>query len=189
MRLDAIRKLVCVTVLAAVLSAGTAFAEVSPAGYDSFKNALGFFGGTISVTSGAYGLQYQRWFDGGIGVQFTGGGSYNPSVSYPAMDYSANTTLLWSVYGQDFSRWLGGRLYLWAMAGHHGRFDYNYSLPKGDSPPVAEFVPTAFAGVGIGIETILFEHFSIPLQFGYSGEFPFKPSIGFSFGGGLRYRY
>jgi hypothetical protein len=43
------------------------------------------------------------------------------------------------------------------------------------------------AGLGIGYEIVLFRHFSLPLQFGYQVEWPFR--VDFCFSGGLRYRY
>ena len=149
--------------------------------YDSFANALGMYG-TTGAGNVMGGLHYQRWFNR-FGVQFTAGGMYNPEATFETtLDYSALLDGLWTVYGNTFSNFLSGRLYLWGEIGHHGFLPakYNYDEKTGSQTIKTDpFAANGIAGFGIGIETILFEHFS----------FPVKPVLAFSVGGGIRYRY
>jgi len=47
----------------------------------------------------------------------------------------------------------------------------------------------AMLGIGFGFDFMLFDHISIPLQFGFEGEFPNEISAGFCIGTGIRYRF
>ena len=150
---------------------------------NTFANALGFYAASIGASSGLYGLHYQHWA-GDFGFQITGGGTYTPNYYFSGgslLDYSVALEGLWTVYGGEYVRDIAGRLYLWAMGGHHGYLD--------DTDDTQNFVVNFTSGLGIGIETILYQHFSIPIEFGYTAEFPTETSFGFSFGAGLRYRY
>lgn len=154
---------------------------------NDFQNALGLYGSTLAGNAGG-GLHYQRWA-GRLGFQITAGGVFSPNESMGrTLSYSAVAEGLWSVYGNTFTNWLSGRLYLWASAGHHG---YISSLDdyRDENLDDETFVPNGIGGFGIGIETVLFQHFSFPFQFGYTAEFPTNPMIGFSTSGGLRYRF
>lgn len=162
--------------------------------YDAFNNALGMFASVIP-NGGAYGLHYQHWFNK-FGFQITGGGFFDPDNTWGStLDYSVLLEGLYSVYGNSFSEQIAGRLYTWTALGHHG-FKPDNTISRLDNT-LKDFVyeeddsyyPNILAGLGIGIEFILFEHFSFPMQFGYMGEFPFKPGFGFSGGTGIRYRY
>ena len=162
--------------------------------YDAFNNALGMY--ICAIPNGAsYGLHYQHWFNR-LGFQITGGGFYTPDNKVGStLDYSVTAEGLFTVYGNSFSEQLAGRLYTWVALGHHGfipdnsisRFDE--TLDKWIYETDDSYYINALVGLGVGIEFILFEHFSIPIQFGYMGEFPSRPGIGFTGGTGIRYRY
>lgn len=160
--------------------------------YDDFKSSLGVFAMNIP-NGGSYGLQYERWFNDN-GIQVTGGGYYSPKKESwtDTLDYSIMIHGLHTVYGNTVSNELAGRLYTWAAIGHHGFIkttqSWNSSTLETDYDD-EKYSANAVVGLGIGIEVILFEHFSIPLQFGFVGEFPNEPGLGFSFGSGIRYRY
>lgn len=152
--------------------------------YDSFSNALGMFAIAIP-NGGAYGLQYQHWFKK-FGFQITGGGFYNPDNNWGStLDYSVLLEGLYTVYGNSFSEQIAGRLYTWTALGHHGFIPDNsiYRYDSAIGSDVYEddntYYPNFLVGLGIGIEFILFEHFSIPLQFGYMGEFPLNRALVF----------
>ncbi|HCM27459.1 MAG: hypothetical protein A2Z99_05790 [Treponema sp. GWB1_62_6] len=170
-----------------------AIAEETVPAFELWPNALGVFGSSLAGHSGG-GLHYQRWFER-IGIAITAGGLYSPDDDSggAVLDYSAEFSVQYRVFGEDYSRWFSGQLYVWGLAGHVG-----YILNDYESDPDSEndgeyvtlpYVGDAVAGAGIGIETILFEHFSVPLEFGYIGQLPNDPNLQFSFGGGLRYRY
>jgi hypothetical protein len=159
--------------------------------FRAFHDALGMFGSTAAGKP-IGGLHYQHWFDN-FGFQMMAGGIYNPAAeSGNTLDYSATVDGLWTVYGNGFSDFLSGRLYLWVSGGTHGYTPGKYSYDELSGEKIKNdsgFVSNALAGAGIGIETILFQHFSFPFQFGYTAEFPEKAALGFSVAGGLRYRY
>jgi len=167
-----------------------------------FPSALGVFGGmSPSANSGYGGLHYQRWFSK-FGIQAEGGIFYVPASK--DLNYSIVLDGLFPVYNNDFSEKLGGRVYLFGSAGHNastflvpevGVWDETTSDYKITAPEQRYFNPKIFAALGIGIEVVLFQHFSIPLHFGYAADIPVNnlPGnelyIGFTFGGGLRYRF
>ncbi len=194
-----------------ILSAHIAYAEatevdIAPA-YEEYPQALGFQYGEISAT----GLSYQKWNEG-TGVQITAGAVYIPyddedfyGWSATTLDYNIGTEAQFRVYGEDFAQWLSGQLYLFAGLKHRGyipveQVSAGYTDENDDwVDPVYEvgsYNPVLGLGVGIGIEIILFRHFSIPVELGYiadwnpsvadiAGQFEIglRPQVGF------RYRY
>lgn len=177
-----------IAILACVMALSPVFAEEtvqapSPANFD---NALGIYTTSVGFGESAGGLQYQRWFDR-AGLQITAGGYYNPQNGGRKINYSVLLDGLFSVYRDDITQWLSGNLYVWATVGHHGYTSVSYD--SNGNVTDSSFVPNFVAGAGIGIETVLFRHFSIPIQFGYTAEFPVAPAAGFSVGTGLRYRF
>ncbi len=158
-----------------ILSCSLAFADEN-----LFSNAAGFYG-MVWPESGVGGLQYQHWFKH-LGMQFTAGGwaqSYSGQIS--SVDCALTAELQGKLYSHFFSPKFGSIFYAWALAGFHGYTDNQ----DGD----LIFYPNGAVGFGLGIELIFIQHISIPVQFGYSGEFPHNMNFGFSFGSGLRYRF
>lgn len=157
------------------------------AAYDTFHNALGMYVNSFAGDP-AGGLHYQHWADR-FGYQITVGAFYSPQEKYSrTLDYSIAVDGLWTVYGNTFSKQLAGRLYVWAEAGHRGYISSD-DYAQDENLENKTLVLNEILGAGIGIETILYEHFSIPFQFGYTGEFPTNPKVTFSISGGIRYRY
>jgi hypothetical protein len=165
--------------------------------YEASPSALGFFAMNVGRSSAVYGLQYHRWFDR-FGVQVTGGGWYSPAGenNYPAtMDYAFALQGMYAVYSNAFSDKIAGRLYLWGMLGHHGwmsTMNLTTTNPDGTTSygvGSTGYLPALTSGVGIGIDITLFQHFSFPIEFGYSGQFINGMSVSPSIGGGIRYRY
>ena len=110
---------------------------------------------------------------GGVFVTYAG------YYGYRWLDYWVELEGLYRVYGARFADWLSGQLYLWGTVGHEAYADYQYT-------------PFLLGGLGTGLEIILFQHFSIPFEFGYYGLIPLGPGylqINFGFAGGLRYRF
>jgi len=175
------RAAVVITLL--LLFAGPVVAEEVEPPYETFPEALGGFAGQISGT----GLHYHRWI-GQNAFQVTGGILYipfDPTDYYlyglydSTLDYSVGGEFQRRVYGEAFTNWLAGSLYLFAGGRHHGYIPINlvaegYVVPASDPE---EWVDPVFAvgtfqaevtiGAGIGMELILFRHFSIPIEFGY----------------------
>lgn len=161
-------------------------AEGEVPAFEAWPKSLGFYGSMLAGNGGA-GLHFQRWI-GNIGYQVTAGGVYQPNSGYDTLDYSVFGEILYRVFGDDFSSWFCGQLYLWGLAGHRGFLGGTYDTET-DSYSQGSYEASFLAGVGIGIEPIFFKHFSVPLQFGYVGEFGAGTVITTSFGGGFRYRY
>ncbi len=191
------KKIITVVIICLLVSIPSVWAELA-----DFPNALGVFGGVSTGGGSGYGgLHYQRWFPK-FGIQAEGGIMYSPSSEQ--LNYSVVADGLFPVYSSDFSDKLGGSVYLFVSAGHNAQ---TFVVPEQSmwddptqtyivtAPEQRYFNPKLFTGVGIGIEVVLFQHFSIPLHFGYAGDIPLNTSpgntlyIGFTFSGGLRYRF
>lgn len=178
------------TLLVIVCVAGTGFTQSqSPdpvAAYEQFPKALGFAYGPIAGT----GLHYHVWGDS-LGYQVTAGVLYYPpgdddSIFYfsNSLDYVVGGELQWRVFGEAFAEWFTGALYLFAGASHRGYVPVvlvaGGYVDDNDTPDDFEddvWVPEEYAngpfeaqltaGGGIGIEVVLFRHFSFPFEFGY----------------------
>jgi hypothetical protein len=136
--------------------------------YETFPRALGAAFGPITGT----GLHFHRWA-GDVGFGLAGGIVYFPADTAPGdstLDYNVGGAVQWRVYGDRFADWLTGSLYVFGGGHHRGYIPVVYS---GTDPRVAaggSFQVELGVGVGIGIEIILFEHFSIPVEFGYGAN-------------------
>lgn len=184
-------------------------AEESPPPFEAYPQALGGFFGPISGT----GLHYHRWV-GRDAFSIAGGIIYVPyddtdpsgfysSVVGTTLDYTIGAEYQRRVYGEAFTNWLAGSLYLFAGGRHRGYqpivlvsgTPYDYET----DPPVygvGTYQAEVSAGFGIGVEVILFRHFSLPLEFGYGATWTMtEPDLAAAFvvepllQSGLRYRY
>ena len=185
--------LVCMTVLLSGLSALCA----DPL---DFKNAVGvFLLGNISTTPHVKGLQYQRWITNSIGFQTEGYVSYDSKVytDLQQYDFSVSGEFLVKLYETPHGYKFGSTLYAWALAGFHGFNKINYTYESdidGEYYTPGYNWDTGFKGdvmlgIGFGFDVMLFDHISIPLQFGFEGEFPNDISAGFCLGSGIRYKF
>ncbi len=205
------KRAITVAILLLVLGRGALFAgameEGVPAAYEEYPQALGFQYGDISAT----GLSYQKLFDR-TGFQLTGGIIYIPYneatyFGFPesTLDYAVGSEVQYRVYGEDFATWLSGQLYIFAGLKHRGHIPVTMVQDGYNNPDVnwvepvysvGEFRPVLGLGAGIGIEIILFRHFSIPVELGYGVDWSplagaladqfnvnLRPQVGF------RYRY
>ena len=205
---NSVRRIVLSVIVLAFLVSPIAAEDIAPP-YETYPEALGGFFGPFSGS----GLHYQKWL-GENGFHVTGGIVYIPFseadwwFSATTLDYSIGGEFQRRVFGEAFTNWLAGSLYLFAGGMHRGYMPVDlvaegYEVP--DSDPVVwvdpvyalgTFQADLTVGVGIGIELILFRHFSIPLEFGYGAtwtmtesDFANAISIGPNVQSGLRYRY
>lgn len=156
-----------------------------------FPNALGFYASSMP----SYGLHYQRWLYP-FGFQVTAGGYATDSpYSAPIKDWqaTAQVSAALALDQRVYSSWFAHLLYVFATAGENVESLAYLSDPDplftGDETYAPGPVDASFkAGVGVGIEFILFKHFSIPLEFGYVGD-PVAGTVNFMLGGALRYRF
>ena len=177
--------------------------DVAVPAYEEFPEALGFQFGEISGT----GLSYQIWTPA-LGIQIAGGIIYAPlNGGWPSrtLDYTIGAEFQFPVYGEDFASWLSGRLYLVTGLSHAGYIPvvvatdgYERTDSTWVEPVFAagEFTPVLGVGAGIGIEMILFRHFSIPLELGYgvkweptAGALSSQFNVNLHVQAGFRYRY
>lgn len=203
------KKVIRVAILASALASSLAAEEALTSPADDFPNSVGVFG---SVESQG-GLSYQSWM-GPWGVALTLGGTLTPyssssgsfynspimmtptaTTDFYAWGYNAEIDLMYKLYSSNFWRWLSGDLFVYVKAAHRGGVTANYIYtPNADKtlPGTTTYSPSAFqpvfaGGIGVGYDITVFQHFAIPLLFGYTFEYPLR--LNFDFGGGLRYRY
>ena len=141
--------------------------------YNEYDQALGGFYGEI----GGKGLSYQQWFDD-FGIEAAAGFMYSGGDNFT---FNIGAQVQFLVYQDSFGDWFTGGLYAWAGALY------------GATVSNTAYTPAIGIGAGIGVEPVLFEHFSIPLEFGYGGNWGFDSIVptlaGIKFQGGLRYRF
>ena len=161
-----------------VISAATAIDEPEkpspPPAYrelraeDTYPNALGAAFGPIT----GIGLHYHRWA-GSTGYQFTGGIIYFPPGEGPgliSLDYNLGGAIQWQLYGDRFAPWLSGNLSLFAGANHRGYIPVEITESEPVTYSSGSFQAEITVGPGIGIELILYDHLSIPVEFGYGAS-------------------
>jgi hypothetical protein len=160
------------------LAAETLGAQDAP--WDLYPQALGGYYGPFSGS----GLHYQRW-SGDSGFHASGGIVYVPFnesdwwIADNTLDYSLGGEYQRRVYGESFTNWLAGSLFVFAGVQHRGFIPVElvaegYYRDPDDTTTWEEPVFAAGSyeaevtiGAGIGIELVLFRHVSWPLEFGY----------------------
>jgi len=193
-----------------ILSAYALSAEGSDSGRDlisptvEFPSSIGVFGSTMLDG----GLSWQRWM-GDIGFAVTAGGTARlqtdneggvaaPVPDYYTWSYNAELDLMYRLFSSNSWNWLSGDLFVYLQLGHQGGQYADYLSGDIDADPATtddiwwKSVPSPFiarysVGLSVGYEIVLFRHFSLPLYFGYTAQYPL--ALDFNFGGGLRYRY
>lgn len=197
--------------IVAVLAGFDALAaqEMVPA-YDEYPFALGV---TAMTGTPVPALSYQEWRQTRSGTPWgwdvSGGIIYNADRENAfwyedVLAYAVAVQIMRPVYGDAFAPWLSGRLYWFGRAGHFGRIPWEVATEEvfNDDTYVpatyaaGSYIPAATLAVGIGVETILFGHFSIPVDFGYDATWQGIDSpvqeqlaVDFSARAALRYRY
>lgn len=170
-------------------------AEESASPFVRYPRAMGIAAGQIT---GA-GLAWMYWPDR-LGFQIVGGATYSPADGDAffwddrTLDYNVGGQLYRSVFTDTWAGWLSGQLYMWGGLRHNGYIPVVYEEAN-DGYRERDFVAGVSGGVGIGVELLLYRHFSIPIEFGYvaTGEFlgseatPFIMALAGQTG--FRYRY
>lgn len=141
--------------------------------FEAWPQALGAFVAIPGTDRTLGGLSWQGWF-GRLGLQAALGGMYDELGNY---NYSLSGETSYMVYGEDFAEWLSGALYGNLLISHSGQND----------GMTGAYSPAGHLGLGIGMELVVFRHFSTNLEFMYVGSFPW--ALHFGLGAGLRYRF
>lgn len=159
-----------------------------PSVFVTYPSALGISMSPVESVS----LSWKHLFDR-IGVEVGVGGFWDPaSTTGPIYWYSVNSALSYRLLAEDFASWIAGGLDLVAFAGYRGEDGYEAVFNEDDYSFTyvrTGYRPYLFFGAGIGIETVLFRHFSQEVQFLYLGQFLHNPGIRFGLNFAYRYRF
>ncbi|MBI9102115.1 MAG: hypothetical protein JEY99_06855 [Spirochaetales bacterium] len=173
------------------------FGENNPAEetvFDLHKEALGFQAGELA----GYGLSYFKEMENGKSIQFAGGAYYGADIGFfeSLLNYNLGVELHFPVYRDEYSRFFAGQLYIFTGLNHNGYINNEWNTIS-EEYERGGFNTAFSSGFGIGIELILFRHFSIPLELGYvaswtptlAGDFLDQFGVNLRPQGGFRYRY
>ena len=162
-----------------------------PGTFEEQRSAIGVYC-LAAESDGYYGLQLEHYFTPKFGLTLDGS-FYYKEYYYSENPFSGNVNLQLdvSLFEYEAPKVFAYRVYAWVLGGARVFTDgrtYNASTGKYDEGDGSVKV-NAVAGAGVGFEFILVRHISIPVQVGYSAEFPYDVHGGFSGGIGLRYRF
>lgn len=191
------RMVFCGLIIAlAVVAVGADEGAVAGTAYEMYPSSLGFY----TNSSSGVGLSWQRWY-GNFGLALAAGGMYNKEGISPVaitaydtviLDYSAQLRLSWILFAEEFSPRLSNNLHAVGYLAHRGIIGIDEVRAEVEpheliSTTTKPYKPYLMAGAGVAVETTLFEHFSLTLDFMYVAKWPFEltPAVGYS----LRYRY
>lgn len=149
-----------------------------------YPSALGISLSTIENV----GLSWKRWF-GNVGLEVAAGGFWDPSSTIGNIYwYSVSAAVSRRLFAEEFSDWFSGGLDLVFLAGHAGEDGYEYDALTSNFIRTG-YLPYFHVGAGIGIEVLLFRHFSQELQFLYSARLLNNPGIHLGVNASFRYRF
>lgn len=136
-----------------------------------------------------YGLDFEHWFTPKIAVGVIGAGFMNSAESY---NFNVSAQFKFALIESEVINHFASRLYIFCNVGYVGWTTYRWFYIDNDhSKPFAVYERNDdFAGsAGLGLEFIIADHISLPVNFGFAGKFPVEPTIGFCLGTGLRYSF
>lgn len=149
-----------------------------------YPSALGISLSTI----GNVGLSWKHWF-GITGTEVTVGGLWDPAATVGNIYwYSVSAAVSHRLFSEDFADWFSGGLDLVLLLGHAGEDGFDYDVGSSNYIRIG-YVPYLYLGAGIGIEMVMFRHFSQELQFLYMARFLNSPGIHLGVNASFRYRY
>lgn len=125
------------------------------------------------------GLQYEYRFNNLISTKVDVFMYYDGKYR-EALNYNGNIELDITMDESMWKERYSSRLYAYILAGHTG------NLYFGETPHQQY---DAVLSAGFGFDFTLFDHLSIPIQFGFLGTFPDNKSAGFCVGSGIRYSF
>ncbi|MGH0053334.1 MAG: hypothetical protein ACQ5SW_08110 [Sphaerochaetaceae bacterium] len=133
-----------------------------------YSQALGVQVGNLSGT----GASYQRWTDS-LGYQVAGGLVYHPEMEYgrDQLAYTIGFEVQYPLVHHQVASWLGGTVYLVGGIQHQGYKEAVETSPYSGEYTAGPFIYSLGLGGGVGVETILFNHFAIGTEFVYIGMY------------------
>ncbi len=146
------------------------------------NKAIGF-----SYTSGTeefmnMGITYQQWFDNSLGFCGTIGGAFQK-------DSEIAITTLFDLQKKFLTNYFQKSdittvLFGWVSGG------YIYNKIDRSDPEEEDFIDYAYAaGLGIGFDTIISNHISVPIKVGFMSSYGKSFLVDFTFGAGFCYRF
>ena len=149
--------------------------------YDRYPIAVGIY---FHFVSWSPLLQYQQYISD-IGFQI-GAIFFSSANTYDTYNYAAEITGSYRIFSIDWSNWFSSALYGLLDISNWGRYYYSY----GEN--AYRFSSSLSGGIGMGVDIVFFEHFSLALELGYGiSSFSLMTgslNIGLITGVGLRYR-
>lgn len=169
-----------------VLAGAVSAVSATPLDFDKSVGIYGLIGFDSEPETG--GIHFQQWFDNGIGYQVQGYIYYSQNGGSNPAEYTYNVSaeLNLKLYETPMGNRSATILYAWFLGGHKGFAENRYI--DGDyksSGYLCDFT----LGLGFGFDIMFMNHISIPIEFGFAGEFPNAPNAGFVIGTGIRYRF
>lgn len=157
------------------------------------KTAVGvYFTSALNSNANAYGLEFEQYINPKMALGVIGAAFYDNADDY---SINANLQFKYSLIEGDFNEHFSSRLYAYGIIGYNGwsltYYDYSNIVDyEHQNPvPVKTKYHDVFTSLGFGIDFILVDHLSLPINFGFAGKFPNNPSAGFCLGTGIRYSF
>jgi hypothetical protein len=158
--------------------------------FEAWPSAVGFYANLLGG-----GLSWQHWY-GATGLVVGTGLGYQPEAEYGYyLDYHVQLQLLRNIHAFQNSRSLAGMLYTAVLLGHRGIIPWTTKELVDPEEELTEYVvrrgaykPLLYAGAGLGLEYVLFNHLSHTFDFMYVAELT-DMTVQISVGTGLHFRY
>lgn len=135
---------------------------------NQFPHALGVQVGRLA----GVGASYQRWISS-LGYQIATGAVYHPLMEEgrDQLVYNVGLELQYSIIGHIINSTLGGNMYLVCGLHHQGYKEAVESTIDQGVYTASDLIMNFGFGAGLGVETILFDHYSISTEFVYVGMY------------------
>ena len=154
------------------------------------KNAIGLRvlgGGSNYGGACVGGIQYERRFSEIISMKFDVFGYATPDKSYSEnAAVSVSSEIDFKLYQARWGEHCGSRLFAYILGGYNGVSNVSYTDGNSDTY-AAKWSSSLIGSAGVGMEFLLADHISIPIQIGFIGALIDNPCA--SMCGGIAMRY
>ncbi len=149
------------------------------------KNAIGMY--FMGADDSFGGIQYERRFTNIISEKAGIYASYENSTG--TCDISVTGETDFTLYETSWKEFVNSRLFAYALIGYHGYINSEYHYVEGGESyrENTGYLQDGMLGLGFGFDFTFFGHLSLPIEFGFVGNFPNNPHVGFCAGAGIRY--
>lgn len=156
------------------------------------KNAIGMY--IIGANDPIGGIQYERALSDVVSEKVGIFAFYNNDDYSEPYRFSVSSETDFKLFETTWKEKVSSKLFAYGLFGYKcfGEREYIYPNKTAYDDPIDvndTFYQNIFAGLGFGFDFIFFDHLSVPIQFGFIGEFPYNLNIGFSAGVSIRYTW